>query len=112
GRREGYAPSMTEETLTIPAGPARLEGRLQVPEDAAGVVVFAHGSGSGRHSGRNGFVAEALRGAGLGTLLFDLLTSEEAEDRSKVFDVGLLAERLAAATDWLRARPGPENERI
>jgi putative phosphoribosyl transferase len=103
---------MTEETLTIPAGAAPLEARLHVPEDAAGIVVFAHGSGSSRHSERNGFVAEALHEAGLGTLLFDLLTLEEAEDRARVFDVDLLAERLLAATEWLRNRPGSANEPI
>nr|WP_081687676.1 alpha/beta family hydrolase [Glycomyces tenuis] len=103
---------MSEETLTIPAGPVRLEALLDVPDDAAGVVVFAHGSGSSRHSRRNRFVAEALRGAGLGTLLFDLLTLEEADDRDKVFDIGLLAERLTEVTNWLQDRPGPENEWI
>ncbi|HEU5126974.1 MAG TPA: alpha/beta family hydrolase [Glycomyces sp.] len=103
---------MTEEILAIPAGPVRLEAQLHVPDGAAGVVVFAHGSGSSRHSRRNRFVAESLREAGLGTLLFDLLTLEEADDRSKVFDIDLLAERLVAATNWLQDRPGPENEWI
>lgn len=101
-----------EETLTIPAGSVQLEALLAVPDGAAGVVVFAHGSGSDRYSRRNRFVAESLREAGLGTLLFDLLTLEEADDRDKVFDVGLLAERLAAATNWLQDRPGPENDWI
>ena len=90
----------------MPAGPVTLPGRLTVPPDARGVVLFAHGSGSGRSSPRNLFVAGALHGARLGTLLFDLLTPEEEADRSNVFDIGLLAARLAAATGWLRAQPG------
>jgi putative phosphoribosyl transferase len=87
----------------IPAdeGRVRLEGELTVPADAAGVVVFAHGSGSSRHSPRNRFVADALNAAGLGTLLFDLLTSAEEDDRANVFDVGMLAGRLVEATRWL-----------
>lgn len=101
---------MTEETLTIPAGPVQLEAQLNVPDGAAGVVVFAHGSGSNRHSRRNRFVAERLQEAGLGTLLFDLLTLEEADDQSKVLDIDLLAERLVVVTDWLQDRPGAENE--
>jgi putative phosphoribosyl transferase len=83
----------------------RLEGVLHVPAGAVGVVVFAHGSGSGRHSPRNQFVAGALREAGLATLLLDLLEEEEAADRDKVFDIDLLAERLQAAADWLAADP-------
>jgi pimeloyl-ACP methyl ester carboxylesterase len=70
------------------------------------VVVFAHGSGSGRSSPRNRFVAEGLREAGLGTLLFDLLREEEAADRRKVFDIPLLARRLMDATDWLTSPAG------
>jgi putative phosphoribosyl transferase len=67
-----------------------------------GLVLFAHGSGSGRFSPRNNYVAAALRSAGLATLLFDLLTEGEAADRSNVFDIDLLAERLALATSWAR----------
>ncbi len=96
----------TEQDVWVPAGPVTLPGRLIVPPDARGVVLFAHGSGSGRGSPRNLFVAAALHGARLGTLLFDLLTPEEEKDRSNVFDIGLLAARLAAATGWLRAQPG------
>jgi putative phosphoribosyl transferase len=70
------------------------------------VVVFAHGSGSSRTSPRNMFVAGALHVVGLGSLLFDLLTPEEEADRANVFDIGLLAGRLSAATAWLRAQPG------
>ncbi|MGE5210648.1 MAG: dienelactone hydrolase family protein, partial [Acidobacteriota bacterium] len=69
--------------------------------DAVGVVVFAHGSGSSRHSPRNQYVADQLHGAGLGTLTFDLLTDAEARDRRNVFDIGLLATRLVRATDWV-----------
>ncbi|MFI1379585.1 phosphoribosyltransferase family protein [Embleya sp. NPDC020886] len=85
-------------------GGVRLGGRLRVPDGAAGIVVFAHGSGSSRHSPRNRFVADALTEAGVGTLLFDLLSDEEEQDRANVFDIELLARRLAGATDWLRAR--------
>ncbi|MFD3923553.1 phosphoribosyltransferase family protein [Streptomyces sp. NPDC058595] len=90
---------------SIRIGGATLRGRLTVPEGAAGVVVFAHGSGSSRHSPRNRFVAAGLNRAGLGTLLFDLLTEEEEADRANVFDTGLLAGRLTDATGWLREQP-------
>lgn len=73
-----------------------------VPSGAVGLVAFAHGSGSSRLSVRNRQVAESLNGAGLATLLFDLLTTDEAADRSKVFDVALLSDRLLAATRWAR----------
>jgi putative phosphoribosyl transferase len=96
----------TDEEVRVPAAPVSLPGQLTVPPGARGVVLFAHGSGSGRGSPRNAFVAGALHGARLGTLLFDLLTPEEAADRPNVFDIGLLAGRLAAATSWLRAQPG------
>ncbi len=100
----------TEKGLvTVEAYSARLEGRLLVPEGAPGIVLFAHGSGSSRHSPRNRFVAERLRGAGLGTLLFDLLTAEEeaVDRRTRVhrFNIELLAERLVGATDWLLEQP-------
>nr|BFD85743.1 phosphoribosyltransferase family protein [Streptomyces sp. Xyl84] len=94
-----------DREVEVTAGPVRLGGRLTVPADAAGIVVFAHGSGSGRHSPRNLYVATGLNRAGLATLLFDLLTEEEAGDRANVFDTRLLAARLADATGWLRARP-------
>ena len=77
-----------------------------MPVDATGLVVFAHGSGSSRHSHRNRYVAEIVTKAGLGTLLFDLLTQGEEADRANVFDIGLLARRLIDATRWLRAQPG------
>jgi putative phosphoribosyl transferase len=87
-------------TISIP--PVGLEGILNLPADARGIVLFAHGSGSSRLSPRNNYVAETLRRVGLATLLFDLLTEAEAADRAKVFDIGLLAERLFHATDWIR----------
>ena len=83
-----------------------LPGELSVPPDALGLVVFAHGSGSGRLSPRNQAVARSLNGAGLGTLLFDLLTEDEASDRRHVFDVHLLADRLLGVTGWARRHPG------
>lgn len=76
---------------------------LTVPEDAEGLVLFAHGSGSSRHSSRNQFVAEVLQEAGLATLLLDLLAVSEATDRANVFDIDLLANRLILATEWASA---------
>jgi putative phosphoribosyl transferase len=90
--------------VVIQAGQVRLEGDLGIPEEPRGIVIFAHGSGSGRFSPRNRRVAEDLRSAGLGTLLLDLLTENESEDRSYVFDIALLAERLAAAARWARGQ--------
>ncbi|MGW3264271.1 phosphoribosyltransferase family protein [Streptomyces sp. NPDC001056] len=89
----------------VRAGPLVLRGQLTVPADALGIVVFAHGSGSSRHSPRNRFVAAGLSRAGLGTLLFDLLTEAEEKDRANVFDTDLLARRLTDATGWLREQP-------
>ncbi len=80
-----------------------LAGELRIPERAVGLVLFAHGSGSSRHSPRNRQVAGMLGAGGLATLLFDLLTREEEADRANVFDVELLARRLAEVTRWLRA---------
>ena len=94
-----------ERVVQVESGPARLEGMLGIPEGAHGVVLFAHGSGSGRFSPRNQFVARVLREGGIGTLLMDLLEEWESEDRGKVFDINLLAERLLSATDWLQADP-------
>jgi pimeloyl-ACP methyl ester carboxylesterase len=82
-------------------GRVQLDGILELPPGAKSVVVFAHGSGSSRLSPRNNYVALVLREAGLGTLLFDLLTSEEDRDYENRFNIDLLAERLAAATGWL-----------
>ena len=102
--------STPHETLVqVPAGDATLEGELVVPEQATGVVLFAHGSGSSRHSSRNTFVAGALQVGGLATLLIDLLTREdEAIDQHTAhlrFDIQLLADRLLAATHWLGEEP-------
>jgi putative phosphoribosyl transferase len=98
-------PFPAEQTLPVQAGGVTLEGDLVVPEGARGIVLFAHGSGSSRHSPRNRFVAQALQAAGLATLLIDLLTlEEEAVDLRTAelrFDIGLLAERLIGATDWV-----------
>jgi putative phosphoribosyl transferase len=94
-----------ERPVTVPSDGARLEGILGLPEKAEGVVLFAHGSGSGRLSPRNNFVAGVLQQAGLATLLVDLLEEHEADNRRNVFDIGLLADRLLSATDWLRCEP-------
>jgi putative phosphoribosyl transferase len=90
-----------DEDVAIAAGEVSLEGRLSIPPHSAGTVVFVHGSGSSRHSPRNRYVAQTLNRAGLGTLLFDLLTPEEELDRSNVFDIELLASRLIDVTGWL-----------
>jgi predicted phosphoribosyltransferase/dienelactone hydrolase len=99
-------PARADREVIVMAGPVPLPGRLTVPDGARGVVVFAHGSGSSRSSPRNMFVAGALHVIGLGSLQFDLLTPEEEADRANVFDIGLLASRLSAATGWLRRQPG------
>jgi putative phosphoribosyl transferase len=98
--------------VVIAAGSARLAGQLSTPGGGAGMVVFAHGSGSSRHSPRNRFVADVLASAGLGTLLFDLLTAEEEQDRANVFDIGLLASRLGAVTRWVRGQPALAGARV
>lgn len=90
-----------DEELSIHLEDAHLEGHLVIPLDSPGTVVFVHGSGSSRHSPRNKRVATALNEAGLGTLLFDLLTPVEALDRANVFDIGLLSRRLVDVTNWL-----------
>ena len=89
-------------TALIPAGSTQLPGTLAWPPQPSGMVLFVHGSGSGRLSPRNAAVAQQLRAAGLGTLLFDLLTETEAGDRRNVFDIEFLSQRLLAATLWLR----------
>lgn len=99
-------PPSIDADVTVQLGALQLGGHLTIPDHAAGVVVFAHGSGSSRHSPRNRSVAEVLHRAGLGTLLFDLLTPEEEHQRDNVFDIELLAGRLVDATRWLRARAG------
>lgn len=89
----------------VAVGPRGLGASLAVPQNARGLVIFAHGSGSSRFSPRNGFVAAALREKGLATLLMDLLTEEEAQDRGNVFDIPLLAGRVVEAIDWAAAEP-------
>ena len=95
----------TETAVAVPVDGLDLEGTLSVPREATGVVLFAHGSGSSRHSPRNRFVAAELQQAGLGTLLIDLLSAEEERVDARTgelrFDIGLLARRVVAATDWL-----------
>ena len=92
--------------IQIRSGAAVLQGELSIPGGAKGVVLFAHGSGSSRHSPRNQFVARTIREAGVGTLLFDLLTSEEEaidmRTRHLRFDIGLLAQRLVDAAYWIK----------
>jgi putative phosphoribosyl transferase len=92
-----------EEDIRVLAGGHRLEGHLTLPADWKGIVVFAHGSGSSRHSPRNWSVARALNRSGFGTLLFDLLTADEEADRRNVFDVEMLGDRLVDVTEWLFA---------
>jgi putative phosphoribosyl transferase len=98
-------PPLRDEEVIVEAGAVRVAGHLTIPEGPVGMVVFAHGSGSSRHSPRNRYVAEVLQTAGLGTLLFDLLTRGEETDRAKVFDIELLAGRLVEVTGWLRTQP-------
>lgn len=102
------------EPILIPLdSKAVLQGDLGIPPGAGGMVIFAHGSGSSRHSPRNRYIAKELQQAGLATLLFDLLTYEEERQddctRQYRFDVGLLAERLVAATDWLALNPSTQH---
>ena len=104
--------SEVAQRVFIPSRSLQLEGELTIPEKATGLVLFAHGSGSSRHSPRNQFVAKTLNKASIGTLLFDLLTKEEEEEDRFTghlrFNINLLAERLVNATEWMR---GQENLR-
>ena len=112
----GESAGSDEVLVRVPVGSAALEGNLGVPPGARTVVLFAHGSGSGRHSPRNRYVAAELRRAGLATLLVDLLTAEEEavdlRTRHLRFDIGLLADRLAAAIDWLGANAATRGMRV
>lgn len=103
-RAADRAAPLTAVEVDVEAGGVVLPGELTAAGDSGALVVFAHGSGSSRHSPRNRSVAAALHRAGLGTLLFDLLTPAEEADRANVFDIGTLAERLVDATGWLRRR--------
>ena len=102
--------ALSPTDVRLPVGDAVLDGDLVVPDGALGIVVFAHGSGSSRHSPRNRQVAAALNQAGIGTLLVDLLTPAEEQldllTREHRFDIGLLARRVVATIDWLRLGPG------
>jgi dienelactone hydrolase len=105
-----------DRLVQVPVGRVTLEGNLSLPERAGGVVLFAHGSGSSRHSPRNRHVARMLNEANLATLLIDLLTlEEEAVDARTAhlrFDIGLLTERLVGATDWLTQHPDTRHLRV
>ncbi|AFM15815.1 putative phosphoribosyltransferase [Mycolicibacterium chubuense NBB4] len=112
--RDGIAPASAadapaadprDEEVRVTAGAVEVAGRLTIPENPEGIVVFAHGSGSSRHSPRNRYVADVLNEAGLATLLFDLLTPAEEGNRANVFDIELLARRLVDVTAWLSTRP-------
>ncbi|MCM2356794.1 MAG: alpha/beta hydrolase [Geobacteraceae bacterium] len=95
----------TEQQVSIRLDEVSLDGILRMPEGAKSLVIFAHGSGSSRLSPRNTYVAGVLEEAGLGTLLFDLLTRTEDSDYTRRFEIGVLARRLMGATRWLTARP-------
>jgi putative phosphoribosyl transferase len=111
-RASTSGPHARDGEVAIATTGARLLGHLTLAAGATGVVIFAHGSGSSRHSPRNIAVARTLNRAGLGTLLFDLLTHAEAADRTNVFDIELLSRRLRTATTWLLAQPGCEELRV
>jgi putative phosphoribosyl transferase len=108
--------TMHDVDVQIPANSIQLEGELKVPSSATGIVLFAHGSGSSRHSPRNQYVASVIRNAGVGTLLFDLLTREEEaidiQTRHLRFDIDLLARRLVDATNWIRREPTLRHLRV
>jgi dienelactone hydrolase len=107
---------MNTKEVQVHAGPVTLEGTLTIPDEALGVVLFAHGSGSSRHSPRNRAVAADLQRGGLATLLVDLLTAEEEtvdlRTRHLRFDIGMLAERLVGATEWLAEQPETRDLRV
>ncbi len=105
GSGESDDPPLRDEEVRVSAGPVSVCGHLTIPEKPCGVVIFAHGSGSSRHSPRNRYVAGVLNAAGIGTLMFDLLTPDEERNRANVFDIDLLARRLVDVTCWLTAQP-------
>jgi putative phosphoribosyl transferase len=100
--RSGPGGQFPEQEVVVSAGPVQLGGNLVVPPNATGIVLFAHGSGSGRFSPRNRYVAQVLNRAGLATLLLDLLTEQESYNRQLVFDIPFLADRLRVATAWVQ----------
>jgi alpha-beta hydrolase superfamily lysophospholipase len=95
---------LAKALVHISSGTAEMEGMLELPHEASGVVLFAHGSGSSRLSPRNNYVARVLREAGIGTLLLDLLTPEEDRSYQNRFHIGMLTRRLHTAADWLRTQ--------
>ena len=99
---------LRRQEIQIPAPGQRLNAFLVIPENAIGMVVFAHGSGSGRLSPRNQYVADILNQSGIATLLVDLLSDRESRDRNLIFDIDLLAERLDACATWLAENPQTE----
>lgn len=98
--------------VQIPINQHTLEGELILPDGTEKLVIFAHGSGSSRHSPRNTFVAQQLQAAGIGTLLVDLLTEQEDENYQTRFDIDLLTERLLAITAWCQANPATQNLKL
>ena len=110
--RTQYMNDHLSEPVVIPADGVRLAGTLTLPPYPQGVVLFAHGSDSSRFSPRNQFVAHALVGANVGSLLFDLLTEHEARSRSNVFDIPLLANRLRLATRWVASYPASADLKV
>ena len=105
-----------DQAIKIRSGRVQLDGELKVPQGANGIVLFAHGSGSSRHSRRNQYVARVIREAGAGTLLFDLLTKEEeaidAYTGELRFNIEFLARRLVDATNWITSQPSTQHLRI
>jgi dienelactone hydrolase len=104
GRRDANRGAL-QRRVEVSSGPVQLQGSLELPAAPRGIVVFAHGAGSGLRSPRNGLVASALREASLGTLLMDLLTPDEDAEYAARFRIGLLTTRLAAAVKWVEAHP-------
>jgi len=102
----------SQAAVSIPAAGVRLGAEMHIPSGASGIVAFAHGSGSSRHSPRNRFVAGELLKSGLATLLLDLLEEDEAQDRDNVFDIELLASRLLGVSTWLSNNPATRSLRI
>jgi putative phosphoribosyl transferase len=113
---QGVESHRSERLIQVMVGPVMLEGNLHLPADARGIVLFAHGSGSSRHSPRNRFVAGVLQAGGLATLLIDLLTSDEERIDARTahlrFDIELLADRLAGAAAWLKQQPDTRDLQI
>lgn len=101
-----------QKLVSIAADHVSLEGELVLPDGTSSIVLFAHGSGSSRFSPRNNYVASILQQAGIGTLLFDLLTHDEDRNYDTRFDIGLLTQRLLAATAWIRQEPSTQSFRI